>query len=350
MRLAIVRAAHLIDYLSVMRDIGMPVDRDLARSRLPPSVEATPDLHVSSSMAIEWIATCGSDVEPMELGFLAARRASMASLKPAHQAMIIGAQTGFTRLKALLHIAHLEDNSFRAGFRLEADQLRVFCDTAFLGRHPFICFAEWLNLQSIVSVVRSVAGPAWCPRELCFVSRHAPTKRIYEAFPDTRICIGQPNTSILIDHDHLARSTGGASGLPDDPSRLPEAFADVDDPAGQWTFASLLRSIVQPYLNGGHPDIGFAAEVAGMSKRTLQRRLRQSGTSYSEILRGARFDLARTMLSEHGAKITDVAMTTGYESPQHFSRAFRRMTGVTPSSYRRTRASGSSLEAGGATA
>jgi len=28
-------------------------------------------------------------------------------------------------------------------------------------------------------------------------------------------------------------------------------------------------------------------------------------------------------------------MITGYETPQHFSRAFRRFTGLTPTAYRR---------------
>lgn len=40
----IVRAAHLIDYIDVLRDLGTPVERDLERSRLPPVIEYTPDL------------------------------------------------------------------------------------------------------------------------------------------------------------------------------------------------------------------------------------------------------------------------------------------------------------------
>ena len=136
-RLAIVRAAHLHEYLVVMREFGAPVSRDLARSRLPPMIEDTPDLYVSVSAAIRWIGECGHDVEPMELGFLAARSASLASLKPAHQAAIIGAQTGFNRLRALLRIANIEDSGFRATIREETDQVRVCCDVDGLKSHPF---------------------------------------------------------------------------------------------------------------------------------------------------------------------------------------------------------------------
>ena len=219
-RLAIVRAAHLLDYLAVMREFGAPVDRGLARSRLPLSIEDTPDLYVSVPMVIEWIAEWGRDVEPMELGFLAAQNASLASLKPSHRAAIIGAQTGFRRLAALLRAAHREDSCLRTAIRVEADDVRVVCDTTNLKDHPFICFAEWLNLQAVISVVRSVAGPRWCPSEMCFVSPFGMPEAVVRAFPDTRILVGQPNTAILIDRALLARSTGEARPLPQSPSRL----------------------------------------------------------------------------------------------------------------------------------
>jgi len=105
-----------------------------------------------------------------------------------------------------------------------------------------------------------------------------------------------------------------------------------------WDFLNLLRMILQPYLNGGRPGLSLVAEIVGMSARTLQRRLQQSGSSYSQILREARFDLARSLLDDSGAKIIDVAMTAGYDSQQHFTRAFRRFTGLTPTRYRRAKA------------
>ncbi len=99
----------------------------------------------------------------MELGFLTAQKASLASVNPSHQAEIIGAQTGFMRLKALLRIAHIEDIGFRATIRVEGDQIRVCCGVEGLNGHPFICFAEWLNLQAVVSIIRSVGAPFGVP-------------------------------------------------------------------------------------------------------------------------------------------------------------------------------------------
>lgn len=328
-RLALVRATHLNDYISVLRNIGAPVDRDLARSKLPIRVEETPDLYVSVPIAIEWIARSGRDFEPMELALLAAWKASLASLQPAQQTAIITAQTGLRRLEVLALIARLEDSALDVAIRREGEKVRVICDMAGFRRHPFICFAEWLNLQAVISVVRGVAGEDWCPAEMCFVSRNRPTEAVHGAFPNTRILVGQPHTSITVRIEDLARPTHDPAAVEGNaPPGVNVEQSEV------WEFVRLLRMLVQPYLGEGRIDVAFVAELAGVSTRTLQRRLRMCGTSYSQILLEARFALARTLLADPVTKVIDVAMMAGYDSPQHFTRAFRKFTGVTPSEYR----------------
>ena len=180
-RLALVRATHLNDYISVLREIGAPVDRALSHSTLPPRIEETPEMYVSVPAAIEWIAKTGRDIEPMALGFLGAQKASLSSLRPAQQAAIVTARTGRKRLEALAAVARYEDSSLDMRILPEADSIRVVCAMTGMGRHPFLCFAEWLNLQAVLSVVRSVAGPAWCPLELAFLSSSRPPEVVLTA-------------------------------------------------------------------------------------------------------------------------------------------------------------------------
>ena len=330
-RLALVRATHLNDYIAVLREIGAPVDRDLARSPLPPRIEETPDLYVNIPVALEWIARTGHDLNPMELGFLAAQKASLASLRPAQQAAIMTAQTGLQRLEALVDISRYEDSALEMSIRHEGDDVRVVCTMPGLNRHVFICLAEWLNLQAIISVIRSVVSASWCPDELCFISRGCPPEAVYAAFPNTRILLSQPHTSVSVARADLVRPTFDV--IPSTRNTL-ESLSSEDGQSG-WEFISLLRMMVQPYLNDGRIDLTFAAEMTGISTRTLQRKLTLNGSSYSQVVKEARFELARTHLAEPEMKIVDIAMMAGYESPQHFSRAFRRFTGVTPSQYRK---------------
>lgn len=335
-RLALVRATHLNDYISVLREIGAPVDRALSHSTLPPRIEETPDLYVSIPAAIEWIAKTGRDIEPMALGLLGARKASLASLHPAQQTAIVTAQTGLKRLEALAAVARYEDSILDMRILPEPDSVRVVCAMTGMGRHPFLCFAEWLNLQAVLSVVRSVAGPAWCPLELAFVSSSRPPEAVQAAFPNTRILVGQPVSSVLVGRAELALSTENAATSTRGPSAPSTCEEAPDGGREAWELTSLLRKMVQPYLAEGRIDVAFAAEIAGTSTRTLQRRLKNSGTSYAKILQEARFELARARLADPCLKVIDVAIMAGYESPQHFTRAFRRFTGVTPSQYRQS--------------
>jgi AraC-like DNA-binding protein len=330
-RLALVRATHLNTYISALRDMGAPVDRALAHSKLPRNIEETPDLYVSIPVALEWVAQTGRDLHPMELGLIGARNASVSSLLPVQQAAIMTAQTGWKRLEALTGLSRFEDSVLEMSVLREAEDVRVICTMAGLGRHPHVCFAEWLNLQAVISVVRSVAGPNWCPSELCFVSRHGSPDAIRAAFPDTRILLGQPQTSIVVGRAYLARSTD----VPASARSTEMAPGGRDQGQSEaWEYVSLLRKLLQPYLIEGRIGVAFAAEMAGISTRTLQRQLKQCGSSYSKILHEARFELARTSLEDPGLKVIDIAMMAGYESPQHFTRAFRRFTGVTPTDFR----------------
>jgi AraC-like DNA-binding protein len=75
--------------------------------------------------------------------------------------------------------------------------------------------------------------------------------------------------------------------------------------------------------------------MLGTSPRSLQRKLAEVGTSYSQIVQELRYTAATGMLRDPGTRVIDVAFSLGYEDPAHFTRFFRRVAGITPRSYRR---------------
>jgi AraC-like DNA-binding protein len=78
-----------------------------------------------------------------------------------------------------------------------------------------------------------------------------------------------------------------------------------------------------------------AAQRLHLSPRTLQRRLRDEGTSHQEVIDDARRQLASRMLSQSGLGIAEVAFALGFSEPGGLHRAFKRWTGMTPAAYRR---------------
>jgi AraC-like DNA-binding protein len=104
----------------------------------------------------------------------------------------------------------------------------------------------------------------------------------------------------------------------------------LDDLAGS------LRLVLPAYLPDGSPDIRQAARLANMSVRTFQRRLRDQGVSYSQVLEELRHDLAIYLLRDPTRQAAEVSRELGYRDPAIFTRAFRRWTGSTPSEFRRS--------------
>ena len=71
-----------------------------------------------------------------------------------------------------------------------------------------------------------------------------------------------------------------------------------------------------------------------MSSRTLNRHLREHGTSYLQILNDVRKELAIQYLRESDLSTDEIAERLGYTETTNFRRAFKRWTGKSPSVYR----------------
>ncbi len=94
------------------------------------------------------------------------------------------------------------------------------------------------------------------------------------------------------------------------------------------------KKYIKEQLPVRYPTIDNTARRVGMPVRTLQRRLKESGLSYSELVEQTRYELACRLLDMPGAKMAAVARALGYNDPSSFSRAFRRWMGMSPRAYR----------------
>ncbi|CAN7567923.1 AraC family transcriptional regulator [Aminobacter sp. LjRoot7] len=80
------------------------------------------------------------------------------------------------------------------------------------------------------------------------------------------------------------------------------------------------------------------ADISSLSASQLHRQFRQkTGTTPMDWMRHERMNLAKRLLTSSDAKISAVALSSGYADPYHFSRDFRRISGQSPSEFRRAR-------------
>jgi AraC-like DNA-binding protein len=80
-----------------------------------------------------------------------------------------------------------------------------------------------------------------------------------------------------------------------------------------------------------------------MHPRTLQRRLREEGTTFEAIKDEARQDLAQRYLSQPDVPLTQITSLLGYSEQSALGRSCRRWFHTTPREMRARLSSGSSV-------
>jgi AraC-like DNA-binding protein len=331
--IAVSRAQHFIGFIGYMRAVGVPVDRELARAKLPVFLEDLPDAYVSLDLVFKFLTRCVEQQRIDDLGFLVGWDLRLEDLGADMLQALKCSPTVLARLNTFSRICRLEASILRCTYRTEGDQTRV-CIAEDLPAGVDRRLSEWQSLMALIQIVRSGLGRNWMPGEIAPRSSRPVHQSVQERLGDVRVRVNQQVASFLVPTILLGRPIRrNRPAVPDCPGSAnlvnSEAAVDLEDPI------ETLRATLHPYLSSGYPSIGLAAEIAGLSTRGFQRLLADYQTSYSELIGNLRYELATEMLADPDMKVTDVALQLGYEHTPNFSRAFRRMSGQTPLQYRR---------------
>lgn len=102
--------------------------------------------------------------------------------------------------------------------------------------------------------------------------------------------------------------------------------------AGSWRERVIAR--LQDHTSPQAPaprTIEQMAQALFVSERTLKRHLQREGCTFKSLQDAARLRAAQALLASPDIAIADIAHQIGFDDPAHFTRAFKRWTGDTPS-------------------
>ncbi len=162
------------------------------------------------------------------------------------------------------------------------------------------------------------------------VTEHA---RIFQA----PLRFNQPGSALVIAGEDLGKKVRAA-----DPELLKtlEGYAQgllhkiyLPDTFSERVLQSLLRR-----MNGRRLTIEAVAGELAMGVRSLQKRLKEERTTFTELLDQVRKELVHSLLADPKMSFTDMAFLLGFSEQSSFNHAFRRWTGSTPRAYRRDKA------------
>jgi AraC-like DNA-binding protein len=124
-------------------------------------------------------------------------------------------------------------------------------------------------------------------------------------------------------------------GIPELAGVVDELDTAYAEACATTTLLISLRLVLERKL--GRARLASSARELGVSARSLQRRLRESNTSFRSEQHLAQVRVAQQMLLETNYDLKRIAADVGCASLQHFSVLFRNLTGQSPSAWRTQR-------------
>jgi AraC-like DNA-binding protein len=323
----------LVPFLQFLDGLGAPVDRTLAQEHLPLRLREMPGCYVATKLNWAFIGRMARQEDIQDLGLRVGHQAGVAILGRALYDRLDHAPTLAHALQTFCEHATRESTGMTCWVTTNEGQVEVHLRKTFGPATRGYRQTEWLGLTAMITAVQLFLGPTWEPATVSLRSVGPVPELAHELFPNTCFVTGQPRVFISFEREALRHARAPAPRSPRFERPTTWQTTVFDEAPAEGLFAALAQSL-EPYLVDGYPDVTLGARIADMSVRTLQRRLNLLGVTYSAVVDEARFRIASKMLIATDAPSLEIAKAVGYSDPSHFARAFRRLTGLSPSEFR----------------
>jgi len=317
----LVRAKYVYAYGAVLDRLGAPRRRLLERVGLSERILEDPETIIPAHQAWSFIGSAAQTEGIDDLGLVAGDM----SIQDygAFSEQLLQMPNLNQALEAFCQLA-LHEYS-RADFYVSRSERGTwFCRGPIDGNEAEKKHVELLVLTMMIATVRLAAGPDWHPPMVFLQTKDSSRIEQHHLFSNSIVCFGNRVTAFEVPQHLLTKQLNEAV--------FPKDNENYD--CLNHEFPVAIRQVVGGMLFNNAPKIQLVADAVGASVRTLQRRLSEIDATYSGILEEARMQSAQPMVAQSDCPLKEIAHRLGYSDQAHFTRAFRRWTGVSPSTFR----------------
>jgi AraC-like DNA-binding protein len=186
---------------------------------------------------------------------------------------------------------------------------------------------------NVVHMCRYIAGADFAPRQVALPYDIDGCRQRFREF--FRAPVAYDTTELVISMDpvavHEPLSTANAELAYVNEKVVRDYLAQL---SGTPTVMRVRARLIDGLSSGPVPAAVIANEL-NMSPRTLQRKLQEEGTSYSEVLSETRQTFALRLIQDRELSLSDITYLLGFSEVSSFSRSFKSWTGKSPRDWRR---------------
>lgn len=190
-----------------------------------------------------------------------------------------------------------------------------------------------LTFSFVYLLIKQRFDAVWQAQEVHFEHEEPKDISEHERIFDARILFGQPKNALVFDKKFLSLEQHSA-----DPRLFPVLEEHLEKVllkrAEETELVAKVGRVIAASLSTQVPSLSELADELAMPSWTLQRRLRDKGYGYNDLVTDIRLKMAKAYLKESNMTLAEIGFLLGYAEASSFSRAFRRQTGITPLEYR----------------
>jgi len=323
-RIPLSRASQLHAFIAFLKDVGTPIERNLEKHKLPVALLRDPAMFISNRAMSEFVGDIAlrEGIDGFGWQIISPTLAQTLARK------VGDAPTLFQAINNLCAFANQESTNLKIWYEERGDILYLKHKGSISARTRGFDELSMMRSKVMLTIVRQYIHPEWRPEEWLF--------EVKCGLPD--ILLEELSNSHLFDLHEIGLFTIPRELLANRlkyPLIKPTISNNTTtEPA--FDLAGSLSQLLKAYPSSAIPSLQDVSSMTVMSPRSLQRRLKEKGTSYRNILMQVKYDQACNYLKQLDLKVIEVSLRLGFEEPAHFTRFFRNFSGQTPSEYRTT--------------
>lgn len=183
-------------------------------------------------------------------------------------------------------------------------------------------------------VARHFLGSHWKPDWVEIPEGHGNDVTVLEELLGSTVRVGATMPSIAIRLADLA-AVNPAPPNPEKTTSLNE-LAKLMGVAPSQTMQDAVVQVLSITLATHVTHENAVAKLLSIGVRSLQRALKEEGTTFRKIRAQVVSQRASRLLADTDMPLDEIALTMGFSEPRSFRRAFKSETGLTPSTFRET--------------
>jgi AraC-like DNA-binding protein len=188
-------------------------------------------------------------------------------------------------------------------------------------------------ISAIVKMCRMLIGDSFSPIEIQMKTARTESAICLETAVGAPIIYNKENFILLIDHRDVERILPGSNT---ELIRVNENVAlQYLSKLDRCNLTAQVKAKIVTLLPTGDIKEEQIATVLNLSLRSFQRKLREEGEGFTNILTSIKKQMAKNYIQDSQLSINEIAYLLGFSDQANFTRAFRRWNGSTPSNYRK---------------